>query len=189
MDIFAHLNDYCCPVCQPSGIPTGFSTWFRVRPESAQALHNLGAGEKARYENAIRAEIAKHNYQMTWGKVGHGYPLNTFDPHNVYGKRGKNDPPVQRDVCVALLFGLTPGCPDKDVDNMAKLFLDALKGKDGLVHDDKAVVHLEVLKRVLVPSTVTGDNYLVGVRISLVSTKVKREANFTWSGAVPPVVI
>ena len=43
MDIFERFQDYCCPVCEPDGIAMGFTTWFRVRPESAQALHNVGA--------------------------------------------------------------------------------------------------------------------------------------------------
>jgi len=189
MDIFKRFEEYCCPVCEPDGVARGFSTWFRVRPESAQALHNLGAGEKAKYEQAIRAEIATHGFQMTWDASGKRYPLNTFDPGNVYGKRKPGELPVQRDVCVSLFFGLTPNCADKDVDNMTKLFLDALKGSDGLIHDDKAVVHLDVLKRVLVPCTVTENNYLVGVRISLVRATVKRDVNFTWKGAVSPILI
>ncbi len=188
MDIFKRLEDYCCPVCEPGGIARGFTTWFRVRPASAQALHKLGAGEKAGYEQAIRMEIDKHGFRMTWDTSGKKYPLNTFDPGNVYGKRKPGQPPVQRDVCVSLLFGLTPDCKDKDVDNMTKLFLDALKGPDGLIHDDKDIVHLDVMKRVLMPCSVTKDNYLVGVRISLVRTAVKRSANFTWAGAVPPIL-
>ena len=189
MDIFEKFKDYCCPVCEPDRPGMSFSTWFRVRPESAQALHNMGAGEKGKYEKAIRDEIARHSHQMTWDASGNRYPLNTFDPKNVYGKRKPDEPPKQRDVCVGLLFGLTPNCSDKDVDNMAKLFLDALKGADGLFHDDKAVVHLEVLKRVLVPNSVTDNNYLVGVRICLVRSTVKREVTFTWQGAVAPILI
>jgi hypothetical protein len=189
MDTFKDFEDHRCLVCQPKGIVDPFSAWFRVRPESAQALHNLGAGEKAKYENAIRVEIAKRGLQMTWGISGKRVPLNTFDPDNVYGKRKNGDPPRQRDVCVGLIFGLTGSCTDKDVDNMTKLFLDALKGDDGLIHDDSAVVHLNVLKRVLVPSTTTGDNYLVGVRIGLVEGSVKRAINFTWQNSVSPILI
>ena len=166
MDIFKRFENYCCPVCEPGGVAKGFTTWFRVRPESAQALQRL-TGEKAKYEVAIRAEIAKSGFQMTSDASGKKYPLNTSDPGNVYGKRKPGELPVQRDVCVGLLFGLTPNCKDKDVDNMTKLFLDALQGEDGLIHNDKAVVHLDVLKRVLVPSTITDNNYLVGVRISV----------------------
>ncbi|HEX7641963.1 MAG TPA: hypothetical protein VF450_06900 [Noviherbaspirillum sp.] len=188
-DVFKRFEEYCCPVCEPGGIARGFITWFRIRPESAQALHNLGAGEKAKYEQAIRAEIAKHGFQMVWDASEKRYPLNTFDPGNVYGKRKPDEPPVYRDVCVGLFFGLTPDCTDKDVDNMTKLFLDALKGPDGLFHDDKAVVHLDVLKRVLMPSADIKDNYLVGVRISLVRSTVKRIVDFTWHGAVPPIAI
>lgn len=189
MDIFKRFEDYSCPLCEPEGLANGFTTWFRVRPESAQALHNLGAGQKAKYEAAIRKEIADHGFQMSWDAAGKKYPLNTFDPKNVYGKRKDGEPPVQRDVCIRLFFGLSVGCTDKDVDNMTKLFLDALKGDDGLIHDDKAVVHLEVLKRVLVPNMVTNDNYLVGVRISLARSTVGRNVDFTWQPAVPPILI
>ncbi len=188
MDIFNWFEEFRCPVCQPEGGVGGFTTWFRVRPESAQALHKR-TGEKAKYEKAIRAEIAKNGFQMTWDHSGKAYPLNTFDPANVYGKRKPGEPPRQRDVCVGLLFGLTPNCLDKDLDNMSKLFLDALKGDDSLLHDDKAVVHLDVLKRVLTPSVSVEDNYLVGVRIALVQSAVKRTVNFSWKGGTPPIII
>lgn len=185
MNIFDRFQNYCCPVCEPDGIAKGFTTWFRVRPESAQGLHNVGPGVKRRYEEAIRLEIAKKSNQMTWSASGKKYPLNTFDPHNVYGRRKPGEPPVQRDVCIGLLFGLTPTCADKDVDNMTKLFLDALKGPEGLIHDDDAIVHLDVIKRVLLPSSAIENNYVVGVRISLVSLQVKREVSFTWQEDVP----
>ena len=189
MDIFTWFQNFRCPICQPTGAMGGFTTWFRVRPASAQSLHNLGAGEKAKYEQAIRAEMTKHGLQMTWVNSGTKYPLNTFDPTNVYGRRRPGEPPRQRDVCVGLFFGLTPDCSDKDIDNMSKLFIDALKGPEGLLHDDKAVVHLDVLKRILTPLTLTADNYLVGVRITLVKSTVRREADFTWTGGTPPIII
>lgn len=189
MNIFKRFDDYCCPICEPDGIALGFTTWFRIRPESAQSLHNLGAGEKASYEQAVQNEIIKNNYQMLWDTSGKRYPLNTFDPGNVYGKRKPGEKPVQRDVCVGLFFGLTATCKDKDVDNMTKLFLDSLKGPDGLINDDKAVVHLDVLKRQLVPTEITNDNYLVGVRISLVRSAVKRTVKFSWANTVPPILI
>lgn len=126
---------------------------------------------------------------MTWDLSGKKYPLNTFDPKNVYGKRKPDEPPVQLDVCVGLLFGLSQECLDKDVDNMTKLFLDALKGADGLVHDDSAVVHLNVTKRLLIPAAPTTNNYLVGVRVTVLRSTMKREINFTWHSNVEPILI
>lgn len=183
VDLIKYFEDYICPVCKGRTTPGGFTTWFRVQPASAQALHGLGAGEKANYEQKIKNEIAKHSHQMKWDLSGATYPLNVFDPNNVYGKGPKN-----RDVCVGLFFGLSQSCTDKDVDNMAKLFLDAIKGNDGLLSDDKAVTHLEIIKRELIPELPTDNNYLVGVRISLISSSVQRSIPFTWSPTVLPII-
>lgn len=181
--LIQHFEDYVCQLCKERIVPGGFTTWFRVRPASAQALESAGTGVKADYIEKIKKEILNNGWQMAWDTSGITHPLNEFDPNNVYGKG-----PKTRDVCVGLFFGLSPSCRDKDVDNMAKLFLDAIKGSDGLLSDDKAVTHLEIIKRELVPDPPTQDNYLVGVRISIVSSSIGRRIPFTWSAAVPPII-
>jgi hypothetical protein len=181
--LIQHFEDYVCPICRERIVPGGFTTWFRVKPKSAQALESAGAGVKADYISKIKNEILKNGWQMAWDTSGKKHPLNEFDPNNVYGNG-----PKTRDVCVGLFFGLSASCRDKDVDNMAKLFLDVIKGADGLISDDKAVTHLEIIKRELVSDPPTQGNYLVGVRISMVSSNIGRKVPFTWSASVPPII-
>lgn len=181
-ELIKNFEEYVCPICNGGIAIGGFTTWFRVRPESAQALNKI-AGDKSLYENKIREEVAKRGYQFTWSSNGLTHPLNVSDPYSVHGRGMKI-----RDVCVGLFFGLSPSCKDKDVDNMTKAFLDAIKGPEGLISDDSAVTHLEVIKRELEHDLSSSqDNYLVGVRISLVSSKVGRSFPFSWNPAVPVI--
>jgi hypothetical protein len=182
-ELIKYFEDFVCPICRDRIVPGGFTTWFRVEPKSAQSLHADGAGKKALYEQKIKAEIAKNNYQMVGSADGTKHPLNVFDPNNVYGKGTR-----YMDVCIGLFFGLSPTCKDKDVDNMAKLFLDALKGPNGLLSDDKVITHLEVIKRELISEPPSSpDNYLVGVRVSMVSSSIGRKVPFTWNASMPVI--
>ncbi|MBC7008122.1 RusA family crossover junction endodeoxyribonuclease [Pseudoalteromonas sp. BZK2] len=49
------------------------------------------------------------------------------------------------EICVLLVFVYGKNAKNKDVDNMAKIFIDSLKGV--LIHDDINIVHLNILKR------------------------------------------
>ena len=177
-NLMEEFQEYACPHCSLPPYTQGFTAWFRVNPESAQDLHTEGKDVKNAYEQKIKDEFAKRNFQQVATVGGARYPLNLSDPANVYGKGVKS-----LDVCVGLFFGLSKKCTDKDVDNMTKLFLDALKGEDGLIDDDRAVTHLEVFKRILVhqAGSEADENYLVGVRVLPVSRTLSRSIPFTWS--------
>lgn len=179
MNLIDEFQDHICPICSPATFRRGFTAWFRVKPESAQALAQT-SGNTCGFRQRIRDEIKKNNYQAIGSWKGDKYPINISDPLNVYGKGS-----IARNVCVSLFFGLSEGCTDKDVDNMAKAFLDAIKGKEGLISDDDKVTHLEILKRRLIPKQPSNGNYLVGVRISLVKSTVDHDIQFEWASWVP----
>jgi Holliday junction resolvase RusA-like endonuclease len=179
-ELVNYFQDYRCPICKPGTRVGAFTTWFRVKPESAQSLHNQGAGVKANYEQKIRKEIEERGYRPKSTHSGFEYPLNVSNPVGIYGQ--KND---ERDACVGLFFGLSESCTDKDADNMAKLFLDAIKGKDGFLSDDKVISHLEVIKRNLIADPQQPHNYLVGVRIGLVGPSVTRDIAYSLFPNLP----
>lgn len=179
MNLIDEFQEHICPICSPAAFRPGFTTWFRVKPESAQVLAQT-SGATCGFRQRIRDEIKKKNYQEIGTWKGDRYPINITDPLNVYGKGS-----VARNVCVSLFFGLSERCTDKDVDNMAKAFLDAIKGNEGLISDDAKVTHLEILKRRLIPKQPSDDNYLVGVRISLVKSTVDHNTQFEWAPCVP----
>ena len=177
--LLPYFENYVCPICRTAPKIGGYTTWFRVQPASAQVLHASGAGKKSAYEKKIKDAIRNSRHRIASDTEVNG-PLNVFDPNNVYGKGTK-----ELDVCIGLFFGLSPSCADKDVDNMTKVFLDAIKGPGGLISDDKAVTHLEVIKRQMVATEISvADNYLVGVRISTVSRVVQRAVSFEWNSSV-----
>lgn len=179
-DLIEYFQNQVCPICAVNRSLGGFTTWFRVLPASAQSLHNQGPGIKAAYERKIQDAIHAQHYQVTGCVGGKRYPLNILDPENIYDNGSEI-----LDTCVSLFFGLSPKCTDKDVDNMAKLFLDSIKGPGGLISDDKSITHLEVIKRRLIsdPASMV-DNYLVGVRIAILGSATNRAIPFTWSSSV-----
>lgn len=150
---FTQFQESICPVCKKRGVPV----WFRVRPESAQAM----SGEKTRtFRDHIRSKILER-YNRISGVSGTSRPWNVTEHGD------------QLHVCVHLLFGLAKGDHDKDVDNMAKAFLDAIKDDDsesyGLISDDSFVQHLSIEKyELLIPPAGQAQdlNYIVGVKIA-----------------------
>lgn len=150
---FTQFQESICPVCKKRGIPV----WFRVKPESAQAM----SGEKARtFRDDIRSTILER-YNRISDERGISSPWNVTEGGD------------QLRVCVHLLFGLAKVDKDKDVDNMAKAFLDAIKDDDsepyGLISDDSFVQHLSIEKYTLLipPGGQAQDlNYIVGVKIA-----------------------
>lgn len=181
MNLIEDFQDHICPICNPGRFGPGFTAWFRVKPQSAQALAQ-NAGAKCKFRQEIKREICENNYQQIGSWKGRRYPINISDPINAYG-RGS----LAKNVCVSLLFGLSTSCSDKDVDNMAKAFLDAIKGDDGLISDDSEVTHLEIIKRWIIPGAPTNDNYLIGVRISQVTSSVDHSIAFEWASWVPTI--
>ena len=100
---FTQFEESICPVCKKRGVPV----WFRVRPESAQAMSREGT-------RAFRANIRStilERYSRISDERGISRPWNVTEN----GDRLR--------VCVHLLFGLAKGNKDKDVDNMAKAVL------------------------------------------------------------------
>lgn len=152
---FASFDKRPCPVCGR----VGRTTYFRLRPESAQAMGagRLGSDVITTYDfrAAVKADVRKRN--LRWhGKNGETYPWN-------WDLDGNKPMPA----CVHLLFGMGRPDHDKDVDNMAKAFLDAIKHV--LIDDDSGVQHMLVEKyRLHVPEGGVNakENVLVGVRVA-----------------------
>ncbi len=152
-DEFTQFEESICPVCKKRGVPV----WFRVRPESAQAM----SGEETRtFRDDIRSKILER-YNRVSDERGISRPLNVTEDGD------------QLRICVRLLFGLAKVDNDKDVDNMAKAFLDAIKDDNsesyGLISDDSFVQHLSIEKYTLLipPAGQAQDlNYIVGVKIA-----------------------
>ena len=150
---FTQFQESICPVCKKRGVPV----WFRVRPESAQAM----SGEKKKtFRDNIRSKILERYTRIS-------------DERGISRAWNVTNDGDQLRVCVHLLFGLAKVDNDKDVDNMAKAFLDAIKDDDsesyGLISDDSFVQHLSIQKYTLLlpPAGQAQDlNYIVGVKIA-----------------------
>lgn len=152
-----------CPVCGC----IGRTTYFRLRPESAQAMAQVrdGGDRVTTYDFRKSVKRAVLERRLRWnGQNGETYPWNwNPDERKAYP------------ACVHLLFGLSDSetDKDKDVDNMTKAFLDAIKHV--LIDDDAGVQHLLVEKyRLHIPAggTNAAENVLVGVRIAPIRTGI-----------------
>lgn len=137
-----------CAVCN---VKRPFTAWLRIKPASFQSL----AKEKMTksFRVAVAAFISDCGMQMA---VSHSSrtPLNVIDGSN-------------RNVCIGLFLGLSAVEKDKDVDNVSKAFLDALKGNLGLISDDACITHLDIRKVVMQTSIPSSSNHVVGIRLGV----------------------
>jgi len=131
-----------CPVC---GTSHRYGTYFfQVEPESAQSLARKGSLATQAYRTAIRNIIANNHYRTAWTHDDtERHAVNKSDA------LGLNGPPRIRKVCMKIIFVLRDdtNIRDKDLDNMEKAFLDAIKEEPhGLITDDVEIVHLDSVK-------------------------------------------
>lgn len=180
MKIIDYFQDYKCPTCQTRRPIGGFTTWLRIKPESAQQLYKVSGATAKFRKTVIEAILAKWPQTNPNTDAGLAFPLNATRKSKLTGQKT-----VIKKICVGLFFGLSEKCKNKDVDNMTKAILDSLKGKSGLFNDDSEIVHLEVFKRVLVPSKSVADNYCVGIRIMMYQEHDDAKIDFSWDNSVP----
>lgn len=110
------LSQYDCPICSTNEGPC-ISFPIRISPQSKQSM---ACNKRAAFELGIKGYLNSINF----------FDLNKFD--------------INEKICIHLVFVLGLKSKDKDVDNMAKALLDAIKGI--LFGDDANVDHLSVLK-------------------------------------------
>lgn len=111
-------------------------------------MHGLkNRGETEQFRADIRSHVQRCSYQtpVSWKTR---VPVNVLSSSvlAIPGRAGKKGRSGVRKVCVGLLFVRPLGSPDQDIDNTTKAFLDAVKGEQGLLHDDMEIVHLECFK-------------------------------------------
>lgn len=127
MNLLESFGEGQCMICEAPPRFGGATHWYRVQPESAQALRSKsdvgGLSAKLHFRQKIQNEIQVKKHGAIASISGKRHPLNLRDP------LGVSRPAKELDVCIGLFFGLSPQCRDKDVDNMAKAFLDAIKGR------------------------------------------------------------
>ena len=100
--------------------------------------------------------------------------------------RFSEGPPIERHdrrICLTFVFVCSATRRMKDVDNMAKLLMDSMKGY--VMGDDKEVDHLNIMRIVH-----EGDEEYIGVRISESnindhSDVVEASIKHSWAGAEP----
>jgi hypothetical protein len=110
------LGQYHCPLCKGDNFPVTI-TPIRVSPESYQYLKKRRGDYVGAFKKAIKAS------------------LDTFNSHQ-FGSEQR--------LCVHIVFVLSKNAVDKEVDNMTKITLDALKNNK--FGDDKMIDHLSTLK-------------------------------------------
>lgn len=139
-----------CPWCAPGARYPANCNIFPMPPASMHGLKNRKQTQQ--FRNDIRMHVRACNLQtpVSWKS---STPINVVT--GMYPQDTKRQRKMMRlrvmKVCVGLLFVRPKGAPDQDVDNTAKAFLDGLKGKDGLIHDDMDIGHLECFKAESVP--------------------------------------
>ncbi len=133
------FQNHACPICAPKNRRGGATFFFPIDPKSAQSLSSK-KGATAQFRNNIKTLIDENHYRQIASSSGPRYPLNIVDPLEISIKKST------KKVCIGLLFCLKMKKINADVDNMAKAFLDAIKGIDGLISDDIEIVHLDAIK-------------------------------------------
>jgi Holliday junction resolvase RusA-like endonuclease len=129
------LSQYHCPICRDSGFPFVIIP-IRISPESKQAMSGVKK-KRAAFELAIREYIHKSNDKFS----------------------------INDRFCLHVVFVLGCNSRDKDLDNMAKALLDALKGS--LFEDDSNIDHLSLLK---IRHNYEDDNIYVNIRRSNINS-------------------
>lgn len=144
-DFFEHT----CPWCAPGARYPANGFIFPMPPASMHGLKNRHQTQQ--FRDDIRMHVRACNYQtpVSWKSR---VPINVAPGFlEKSARRRKAFRPRVVKVCVGILFVRPQGAPDQDVDNTAKAFLDGLKGKHGLIHDDMDVGHLECFKAESLP--------------------------------------
>ena len=108
------LSQYHCPICRDSGFPILIIP-IRISPQSKQAMAAVPK-KRAAFELAV----------------------------SEYIHRSKDKFAINDRFCLHIVFVLGCNSRDKDLDNMSKALLDALKGS--LFGDDLNIDHLSLLK-------------------------------------------
>jgi Holliday junction resolvase RusA-like endonuclease len=111
------ISQYHCPLCGENNFPVIIIP-IRISAISKQAVSKLPK-RKAAFERAIR-----HYLRNMLGKEEIGYKA--------------------KKLCIHIVFVLGKSNRDKDLDNMSKALLDALKGT--LFDDDINIDHLSLVK-------------------------------------------
>lgn len=123
---------------------------FPMPPASMHGLKNRKQTQQFRDDIRMHVQACNLQTPVSWKSR---VPINVvpgFLPEKSARRRKAFRPRVVK-VCVGILFVRPQGAPDQDVDNTAKAFLDGLKGKHGLIHDDMDVGHLECFKAESLP--------------------------------------
>jgi Holliday junction resolvase RusA-like endonuclease len=124
---------------------------LQINPESWQSLSSI---DKRAFKKAIRTRLFEHKSQHE--------PLN-----------GR--------ICLSFLFVCKKSRKVRDIDNMAKLFMDSIKGV--LMGDDREVDHLNLMRL-----THDGDEEYLTVKISTSSINLHNDvvlAKFRHAWADP----
>lgn len=110
-----HLSQLHCKLCKGEDIVPIIRIPFSIMPISKQAANPKVRNE---FENSIKDYLRKTNQ------------INNYN---------KNDR-----LCILIIFVLGEEDRDKDLDNMAKAFLDSIKSI--LFPDDSQIIHLNLMK-------------------------------------------
>jgi Holliday junction resolvase RusA-like endonuclease len=147
------LDQFHCPICATQE-DLGVSSTIRIRmtPESKQSLAKRKGMVKA-FERALHARLAKAE------KI-----------------------PAARSVCLMILFVVSKARKQKDLDNMAKATVDAVKNQ--LFGDDRMIDHLNVLR------IVSPDEEFVSLNVRATTLNSRDDTFFPklvhdWAGAKP----
>lgn len=126
------LSQFHCPICSRRNNSVARVITFRITAISKQSVASEPAKRKA-FEKAIKFE------------------LNSLQSSHTFQRGDK--------LCVHIVFVLGKQNRDKDLDNMAKALLDALKGM--LFGDDMDIDHLSLMK---IKTTEDDDYVTVNIR-------------------------
>ncbi len=111
------LSQFHCPICSRRNNSIVRTITIRISAISKQAVASKPETRKA-FEKAIE------------------YRLNLLQPNHIFQRGDK--------LCIHIVFILSKHNRDKDLDNMSKALLDALKGV--LFGDDIDIDHLSLMK-------------------------------------------